>query len=487
MNKIEWLKHIDKEVELGPFKDSWESLNNYKIPAWYENAKFGIFIHWGVYSVPAFGNEWYPRNMYQQGSKEFEYHINTYGAQAKFGYKDFIPMFKAERFDPNSWIDLFSKSGAKYIVPVAEHHDGFQMYKSELSNWNAFNMGPRRDIISELSQESKKQGLIFGVSSHRAEHWWFFDGGMKFDSDVKDPKYKDFYGPAHQAPSKFDDFEEYEGPDQEFLEDWLIRTCELVNKYHPQIVYFDWWINHKAFKPYLKKFAAYYYNQASRWNKEVAINYKFDAFPKNSAVFDVERGQLEGISNLFWQTDTSISKKSWGYIDNDEYKNANEIISALVDIVSKNGALLLNVGPRADGIIPEEAQKIFLEIGRWLNINGEAIYGTHPWKIFGEGPTRIKEGAFTDNEMTFTSQDIRFTTKDENLYVIVMKQPEKNLIKINSLGRSRDKALKINSVSLLEEGHIVKWTHDENDLTIQIAKKKSEYPVVFKLSVDEKL
>ncbi len=486
MNSTEWLESINKEIEVGPFKDSWESLNNYKIPEWYRNAKFGIFIHWGVYSVPAFGNEWYPRNMYQQGSKEYEHHVNIYGSQAKFGYKDFIPMFKAEKFDPSLWIDLFVKSGAKYVIPVAEHHDGFQMYKSELSKWNAFNMGPKRDVILELSRESKKKGLTFGVSSHRAEHWWFFDGGMKFNSDVKDSKYKDFYGPAHEAPSKFDDFEEYEGPDQEFLENWLVRTCELVNNYHPQIVYFDWWINHKAFAPYLKKFAAYYYNQAIKWGKEVAINYKINAFPKNVAVFDVERGQLEGIRDLFWQTDTSISKKSWGYIEDDEYKSANEIISALVDIVSKNGALLLNVGPKSDGTIPKEAQEILLEIGRWLNINGEAIYETRPWKTFGEGPTRIKEGAFTDNEMSFTSQDIRFTAKDRNLYAIVMKQPEDNLVKIHSLGQSQNKNVKINSVNLLGEGRIVKWTHDKQELTIQIAERVSQYPIVFRLSLDEK-
>jgi len=482
MNKAEWLKKIDEKIKSGPFKDSWESLSNYKIPEWYRNAKFGIFIHWGVYSVPAFSNEWYPRNMYQEGSKEFEHHVKTYGPQIKFGYKDFIPMFKAEKFDPDKWGELFLKSGAKYVVPVAEHHDGFQMYNSDLSQWNAYKMGPKRDILLGLSSQSEKQGLIFGVSSHRAEHWWFFDGGMKFDSDVKDPKYKDFYGPAHQAPLKFDDFEEYEGPDQEFLEDWLIRTCELVDKYHPQIVYFDWWINHKVFKPYLKKFATYYYNQAFKWNKEVVINYKINAFPKNAAVFDVERGQLEGIRDLFWQTDTSISKKSWGYIEDDDYKSADEIIRALVDIVSKNGSLLLNIGPRLDGIIPEEEQNVLIKIGEWLNINGEAIYGTRPWKIFGEGPSKIKEGSFTDNEIVFTPQDIRFTMKDENLYVIVMKQLHNNIIKVNSLAKGN---VKVNSVTLLRDNRTTKWTQDKQGLTVQIDNQQisSEYPIVLKLSI----
>lgn len=487
MGKERWLNKINEVIDSGPFKDNWDSLNDYKIPEWYKNSKFGIFIHWGVYSVPAFENEWYPRNMYQEGSNEFQHHVTKYGPQKKFGYKDFIPMFKAEKFDPDFWMDLFLNSGAKYVVPVAEHHDGFQMYNSELSEWNSYRMGPKRDVISELSKSGENRNLKFGVSSHRAEHWWFFDGGMRFDSDVRERKYHKFYGPAEQAPSKFDDYEGYAEPNREFLEDWLIRTCELVDKYHPQIVYFDWWINHKAFKPYLEKFAAYYYNQAFKWEKGVVINYKFNAFPKNSAVLDVERGQLGGIRDLFWQTDTSISKKSWGHIENDEYKSANEIICALVDIVSKNGALLLNIGPRSDGTIPEEEQKILLEIGKWLKVNGEAIYEIHPWKLFGEGPSRIKEGAFTDNEVAFTPYDIRFTAKDKNLYIIAMKQPENNTIKVYSLGQfSQFNHVKIEAVNILGNERIVKWERNKEALTIQFEKERSEYPVVFKLLIDER-
>ncbi len=372
------MQSINQVVSGGPFQASWESLEKYAVPEWYLDAKFGIFIHWGVYAVPAFGNEWYPRNMYQQGSKEFQHHVATYGPQSEFGYKDFIPKFQAERYDPEQWAELFRSAGAKFVVPVAEHHDGFPMYDCGLSEWCAAKMGPKRDLIGDLAAAVRRQGMVFGVSSHRAEHWWFFDGGMKFDSDVQDPRYAGLYGPARP--------EKEEPPDKAFLDDWLARTCELVDKYQPQLVWFDWWIEQPVFQPYLQQFAAYYYNRGAEWKRGVAINYKNQAFPEQAAVFDVERGQLAGIRPLFWQTDTSISKNSWGYVGEQDYKTAGEIVGDLIDIVSKNGALLLNIGPRPDGTIPEPEERVLREIGRWLAVNGEAIYGTRPWTRFGEGP-----------------------------------------------------------------------------------------------------
>jgi alpha-L-fucosidase len=181
------------------YEPTWESLQQYSVPQWFMEDKLGIFIHWGVYTVPAFANEWYARNMYQQGSPEFKHHQETWGQHSKFGYKDFIPMFQAEKFDADAWVDLFKRAGAKYVVPVAEHHDGFPMYDTALSEWNAAKMGPKRDVVSQLADAVRKQGLVFGVSSHRAEHWWFFDGGRKFDSDVQDPRYDGLYGPAAEA------------------------------------------------------------------------------------------------------------------------------------------------------------------------------------------------------------------------------------------------------------------------------------------------
>jgi alpha-L-fucosidase len=391
------------------FEPTWESLQGIQTPQWYLDGKFGIFIHWGPYCVPAFGNEWYPRNMYIQGSPEYEHHRSTYGPQDRFGYKDFIPLFRAERFDPFAWADLFRKAGAKFVVPVAEHHDGFAMYDSHRSNWTAARMGPKRDLIGELANAIREQGLVFGVSSHRAEHWFFMNGGREFDSDVNDPAYANFYGPAtptsnsrHGAAELWSSRDWTPRPDAKFLDDWLARCCELVDRYQPQLFWFDWWIEQIVFQPYVQKFAAYYYNRGLEWQKGVAINYKNQTFAEGSAVLDIERGQLKEIRPFFWQNDTSISKNSWGYINNQEYKTAGDIIGDLVDIVSKNGALLLNIGPKPDGTIPDQEQEILREIGRWLDVNSEAIYGTRPWQVYGEGPIPGKTSVLPKTAGSFT-------------------------------------------------------------------------------------
>ena len=411
--------------------------------------------------------------MYQPGTPEFQHHVATYGPHAQFGYKDFIPQFTAAQFDAAQWAELFVKSGAKFVMPVAEHHDGFALYNCTFSEWNAVKMGPKRDIIGELAAASRQQGLVFGVSYHRAEHWWFFDGGLQYASDVQEPQYADFYGPPRPGPrnhAENHDFKWQPAPDHAFLQnDWLARLAELVDNYQPQIVWFDWWINHVAFAPYLQKFAAYYYNRGAQWQKGVAINYKYDAYAPGTAVFDVERGQLAGIRPVFWQTDTSISKNSWGYVKNQDYKTAGSIIGDLVDIVSKNGALLLNIGPRPDGTIPEPEQQILLEIGRWLAINGEAIYGTRPWHMFGEGPTQIGEGAFTDTKRTdFTGQDIRFTAKGDALYAIVLAWPGKACT-ITSLGTAA--ALwhgPIREITLLGHDGRLAWSQNAQGLTVNL-------------------
>jgi alpha-L-fucosidase len=459
------MESINQVISRGPFQASWESLERYTVPEWYQDAKFGIFIHWGVYAVPAFGSEWYPRNMYQQGSKEFEHHVATYGPQSQFGYKDFIPKFQAERYEPEQWAELFRSAGAKFVVPVAEHHDGFPMYDTTLSKWCAAKMGPKRDLIGDLAAAVRRQGMVFGVSSHRAEHWWFFDGGMKFDSDVQDPRCAGLYGPARP--------EKGEPPDKAFLDDWLARTCELVDKYQPQLVWFDWWIEQPIFQPYLQQIAAYYYNRGAEWGRGVAINYKHQAFPEGAAVFDVERGQLAGIRPLFWQTDTSISKNSWGYVGKQDYKTAGEIVGDLIDIASKNGALLLNIGPRPDGTIPEPEEQILREIGRWLAVNGEAIYGTRPWKQFGEGPTEVVAGSFNDTKrQPFTGQDLRFTTRGNTLYAIALAWPGAQ-VTIHSLGTGSPQAKgEVASVTLLGHDGKLDWSRNESGLTIRMPTQK---------------
>jgi alpha-L-fucosidase len=469
---------IDKVAQQGPFEPTWESLVNFKTPNWLREGKLGIFIHWGAYSVPAFGSEWYPRNMYLKGSPEFEHHLKTYGSHAEFGYKDFIPLFKAEKFDATEWAKLFREAGVKYVIPVAEHHDGFPMYDSEFTEWSAAKKGPQRDCIGELAKAFRAEDIVFGASSHRAEHWWFFDQGMYIDSDVLDPQYSDLYGPAS---NKRVAETHAEMPDQQFLDDWLLRTCEIVDKYQPEVIYFDWWICQPVFQPYLKKFGAYYYNRGAEWDKEVAINFKEwegRSFPDGTGVFDIERGRASQIRPDFWQTCTSVSKNSWGYVTNHEYKEVDSIIDDLIDVVSKNGALLLNIGPKADGTIPETEQQMLRDIGKWLAVNGEAIYGTRPWKQFGEGPTLDTGGSFTDtNRKPYTGEDLRFTTKGDTLFAIALAWPENSKVIVKSLD---DSVGKVTNVELLGHDGKLAWEQSAEGLSVDLP---TERPTEFALAL----
>ncbi|HEX6823609.1 MAG TPA: alpha-L-fucosidase [Candidatus Sulfotelmatobacter sp.] len=433
------LKEVDDAAHGGPFRPDWESLQKYETPDWYKDAKFGIFIHWGAYSVPAFGNEWYPRNMYREGSEEYKHHVATYGPQDQFGYKDFLPMFKAEKFDPAAWAELFKKAGAKYVVPVAEHHDGFAMYDSGLSDWTVAKMGPHRDTTGELAKAVRAAGLHFGLSSHRVEHNFFLGVGREIASDVNDPQYAAFYGPAHAwiAPWGAPLGNDFTYVSTAWADDWLARSAELVEKYHPDIVYFDWWIGQASIRRNLTRFAAFYYNTSLKYGDHVGvINYKDYAMQEHSGVLDLERGQLGDIRPLYWQTDTSVSNKSWGYIKDDTFKSPEFVVHQLIDIVSKNGNLLLNIGPRSDGTIPDEVQKVLFDVGAWLGINGEAIYGTRPWRTYGEGPTKVAAGAFHDTDTAkYTPEDFRFTTRGEDVYAIGLAWPTSREAVIHSLAK----------------------------------------------------
>ena len=481
----DYLAKIEGVIAKGPYKDTWESLSNYPVPKWYREAKFGIFIHWGVYAVPAFGSEWYPRQMYLKGAPEYEHHIKTYGEHDKFGYKDFIPMFRGEKFDAAAWMKLFRDAGAKYVMPVAEHHDGFKMYKSGLSKWNAAEMGPCRDIVGELKAEADKLGLKLCCSNHRAEHFWFFSGGLEYPSDVKGAGYDDFYGPPHPAPSDLGSLTDCP-PTEEHMNDWLAANCELADRYRPAVVWFDWWIQQLAWKPYLRKFAAYYYNRAAEWGEEVAVNNKFDSFLYTSTVFDIERGQLAGVLPRLWQNDTAIAKNSWGYTHNNDFKKASGLAADLADIISKNGCLLLNVGPRADGSITEEETGVLLDMGSWLKTNGEAVYGSSPWRVYGEGPTEIPAGEFSDtNRAPFTSEDIRFTTNNGFLYAFVLKSPKDGEVNIKSLGAAaRLLTTAIKRITVLGSGDYVNFHLGADSLRAHIANPiNTEFPICLKVEL----
>jgi alpha-L-fucosidase len=470
--RVAILKDVDAVGHQGPFRPDWESLQKYEVPEWYKDAKFGIFIHWGVYSVPAFGSEWYPRNMYREGSEEYKHHVATYGPQDQFGYKDFIPLFKAEHFDPAAWARLFKDAGAKYVVPVAEHHDGFAMYDSGLSDWTAAKMGPHRDVIGELAKAVRAEGLHFGASSHRVEHNFFLGVGRAIPSDINDPKYAAFYGPAHtwlenkRGTPLSNDFTYVSSA---WADDWLARASEIVEKYHPDIMYFDWWIGQPSLRPNLGRFAAFYYNASLKYGDHVGvINYKDYAIQEHSAVLDLERGQLGDIRPLYWQTDTSVSNKSWGNIKDDTFKSPQFVVDQLVDIVSKNGNLLLNIGPKSDGTIPDEVQQVLRDVGSWLKVNGDAIYGTRPWKVYGEGPTQVAAGSFHDTDTaTYTAADFRFTTKGKALYAIELGWPSGGEAVIHALGTAVG-GQKIESVDLLGSDTKLQFQQQPDGLHIQL-------------------
>lgn len=481
---------LEQGIKKGPYEPNWDSLMQAKVPSWFEQEKLGIFIHWGLYSVPAFSNEWYSRNMYKQGMPAYEHHRKTYGEQSKFGYKDFIPLFRAEQFSPETWITLFKEAGAGYIFPVAEHHDGFQMYESTLSHWNAKEMGPERDILMELKEQAVKQGMKFCTSSHRAEHWFFMGHGREFDSDIKEPmELGDFYWPAMPEPEPEDLFSK-PYPSEEFLEDWLLRTVEIIDKYRPKLLYFDWWIQHEAFKPYLKKLAAYYYNCGVSWGEEVMICYKHDAMMFGSGIVEIERGGFAQAKPYPWQMDTATARNSWCYTDSLIYKSSREIIATLADVTSKNGHLLLNVGPKADGTLPEGDVHILKDLAEWMKVNGEAITGAKVWRKSQEGPTCEPEGQFADQkEITYTPQDYRFTVNHGNIYAICMKCPDDGRFMVRSLALGKNQNIPefhgiIRKVEILGYQGQLAWNVDEEGLFVRAEDIRSEFPVVLRIAAD---
>jgi len=464
----------------GGYEATWESLAQYEAPQWYKDAKFGVFIHWGVYAVPAYGNEWYPRNMYRKGKDVYEHHRKVWGDQGEFGYKDFVPMFKAEKWDPEQWASLFHDSGVRFVVPVAEHHDGFAMYDSSHTRWDSVEMGPHRDIVSELGEAVCARGMKLGASSHYAHNWRYYPHSEEFDTD--NPRYRDLYNTRHDPESP---------ADREFLEHWYARVKEIVDKYEPSVLWFDFGFNRPEFEPYRRKIGAYYYNKGIEWGKGVVLQYKNDAFADGTAVLDLERGKLGETRFMVWQTDTSISRRSWGYIENDDFKSTDSLVDDLVDIVSKNGILLLNVGPKADGTIPDEAREIFLGIGRWLTLNGEAIYGTRPWHTYGEGPTEDASGHMAERKSkgaVFGAGDIRFTTKPRVLYVICLDWPGRELT-IRSLSKRVFLCRGgIDEVRLLGHGSALTWSRDDNGLTVSLpARKPCYYAYVIKVRLKSEL
>ena len=464
--------------------DSASIAQSYTIPEWFSDSKLGIFIHYGVYTVPAYGSEWYARWMYTDNSKINKHHRKTYGELTEFGYKDFIPMFKAPNFDADAWADLFVESGAKYVVPVAEHHDGFSMYNSAWNKWNSVDMGPQIDFIGKLSKSIRKRGLRFGLSSHRAENPWFFNEGLKIPSDVRDSKCS-MYGQLIERPEgkgMTPEYGRYEGSNEESRREWLLHMYELIDMYEPDLIWFDWTVGKYPFHPTFYKFMSYYYNNALDWNKDVVVNTKC-GFGDNIQVFDIERGKSDRIRHFAWQTDTSIGNKSWSYTPDEENKTPNHIIDDFVDIVSKNGNLLLNVGPKLDGTITEEQSMVLRELGAWLKVNGEAIYNTRHWVTWGEGDAKSSSGYMTDSKAThYSHNDVRYTQHNNSLYAIALDWSAEGTITLESLSATKGKDIKVNSVSLVGSEEKIQWKQSSEGLAITLPSvAPTQYANAFKI------
>lgn len=406
----------------GPYKPDWESLKNHQpAPDWFRDAKFGIYFHWGVYSVPAYGSEWYPRNMHLERAREYRHHAEKYGKQSEYTYADFVPRFKAEKFDADEWAELFQKAGARFAGPVAEHHDGFAMWDSKVTPWNAKARGPKRDITGELARAIRKRGMKFVATFHHARNsLWLKNGkwsghyeGAKtnFPEVLEKPEVAFMYGYM---------------PREKFLDMWLAKLVEVIDQYQPDLIWFDSWLDEIP-DAYITAYLAYYFNRAKQWNREVVMTFKQKDVSQEIGVLDLEKGRMNKLTDFTWLTDDTISKGSWCYTDNLQIKSLPQVLHVLIDIVSKNGQLLLNISPKADGTIPEEQQAVLLGIGDWLKVNGEAIYDTRPWVTFGEGPTRLKRGGgFTHHHsgyLRYSSEDIRYTRKGDTLYAICLGWP----------------------------------------------------------------
>jgi alpha-L-fucosidase len=450
---------IPSGIPPGPVEPNWDSLKaNYHVPQWFVDAKFGLFMHWGLYAVPAYHNEWYEKHMYATFA---QWHRDHFGPQDKFGYKDFIPLFTAAKFDPDAWARLFKASGAKYVIPTAQHHDEFALWDSAVTPFNAVKLGPHRDLIGDLARAVRAQGLKFGVSNHGIENFQFINptpalaAQLKAEqADLYDPKWADFYHVADRSDAAC----------EKFLVNWYERVTELIDQYQPDLLWFDNGIDIRYLDPLKLRVAAYYYNRAKVWGKEVSLTTKKAAYaPSNrnteqiGSIVDFERIGVRSPSGIrpgVWHVDEPIGT-TWGYTSDMRIAGAGAIVAELVDTVSKNGNLTLNISPRADGTIPQEQQDALLGVGRWLQVNGDAIYGTHNWIKFrdGAGPGGL---------------NVRFTVKGRSLYAIILGDwPGKEVV-LHSLATGEALAGQVESVTMLGCAGRLKFAQTPDGLTVEL-------------------
>lgn len=470
------------------YEASWESLREHNLnPEWFKDAKLGIYFHWGPYSVPAYGSEWYPRFMYNNhgqleswGSNVYPHHIATYGEG--FDYHDFFPMFTAEHFDAKDWAQLFDDAGAKFAGPVASHHDGFAMWASDVNPWNAGDEGPKKDILGELYKEFRKHDMRTIATFHHARtgqryakdtaNWGGHKSHYPYDPELitstTDPKLKYLYGNLEE-----DEFNDY----------WLAQVEEVIGKYSPDIIWFDSWLDEIP-ESYRQRMVASQFNGGEAAGKETMVACKQTDLPLDIAVLDVEQGGLKEMGETYWLTDVTLSYGAWCYTQGQVYKPVDILVRNMIDVWSKKGIVLLNISPRADGVINDEQRAVLHSLGAWMKSNGEAIYGSRAYSIFGYGDAEIEEGEFGGQSATmeYSASDIRFTQSEDGktIYAFVLGLPEANseLTLHHIVGD-------VQSVKVVGSDSELQWTKDGENLTLTTpaASAMSEIATVFAIAI----
>jgi alpha-L-fucosidase len=481
-------------IQSGPFVGTRSSLEAYRPPDWFRDAKFGIWAHWGPQSAPEYG-DWYARNMYIEGSRQYKYHVQNYGHPSKFGFKDVIQTWRGDKFDPDFLLGLYKKAGAKYFMTMGVHHDNFDLWNSKHTRWNSVKMGPKKDIVGLFRKAARRQKLKFAVSDHLwiTYKWFSVSRGSDKEGpmagvpyDGVDPKNADLYQDCPEVHTKLAWDET--GIAEKWKRHWFERIKDLVDQYEPDLVYAD---GHIPFGEWGLSLVAHFYNQSARRNKgDVQVVYtskRLQDSEVGTCVLDVERGVVADIWPRPWQTDTCLGH--WHYDKEAKYKTPKTVIDLLVDVVSRNGNLMLNFPLPNSGMLDGEELKILDEITRWMAVNSEAIHGTRPWKIYGTGesqqrPSQSAEAKFNErNRRELNSSDIRFTTKGQTLYVFLMGWPVREAV-VGLLGKNSPHTRgKIESVELLGLRGKLNWSQDEADLKVQLpAERPCDHAIALKIS-----
>lgn len=447
------------QIADGPFAPTWESLKQFQCPDWFRDAKLGFWSHWGPQSVPMYG-DWYARRMYMEGEDQYLHHWRIYGHPSKVGYKDIVRSWKAENFDPAALMRRFVQAGGKYFVGQAMHHDNFDNFDSRHNPWNSVKVGPMRDIVGEWRAAAQAHGLPFGLTEHLGASFnWF---GVNKDSDKSgpyagvpydgnDPAYEDLYyrnqGYSLDKDGQFNWYTDNEA----FQQHWFARITDVIDKYQPDLLYSDGGVPFGELG--LRMIAHLYNTSAAQHGSNQAIYTQKDTDPQvyTLGVLDIERGQKDSIAEHPWQTDTSVG--DWFYNVRDVYKTPLQVLETLVDIVSKNGNLLLNVPQRPDGTIDDECDYLLGQMAAWIEPNGEGIFGTRPWHVAGEGASAVKAtGRFEEPVVAWSAADFRFTQKDATVYAYQMRWPEDGRTVIRAFGSGQTKS--VAAVRLLGHGDV---------------------------------